>query len=124
MAPALTPQEAKPVVGHPRITDAQAQAVLLDFYDHIETRLNYGAKVRESIKESLRRGEPRTSSYRSAWLQSAGLRVVRELKQIARDFNKTYDWDLCSSNDLLDVLMTAQLQLRKLATEDESEAIE
>lgn len=110
-------EAAKPILGHPRLTDVQAQSVLLDFYDHVETRLAYGAAVRESIKEGMRRGE-RHSSYRSAWLQSAGLRLVRELKQIARDFNKTYDFDLCSSNDLLDVLLTAQLQLQKLAQED------
>src|SRR5271165_6314569 len=104
----------KPVIGHPRITDIQAQAALLDFYDHVETRLAYGAKVRESIKEDMRRGEQHQGAYRTDWLQSAGLRVVRELKQIARDFNRTYDFDLCSSNDLADVLLTAQLQLRKL----------
>lgn len=77
-----------------------------------QMRLRTALKNRDDAHDEAERG---VENYRIAWLKSCVGTVFVTLEDLARDFNETYPDELCSAEDLKDILMSA---LRTLAQND------
>lgn len=93
------------------MTDAEkmqyATSVFVAMVSEREDRLARGVRLREAMHEQIERGEKPTG-YRADWLKQAALKLVRQLQQMASEFDKDHPDDKCSVADLLDVLATTQ----------------
>ncbi len=89
-----------------------AKKVLVRAASSSEDRMRHGARLREEIRRRIDAGDE-VSGYRVDWLDGASNRIIDELAKVALEFNERHLDDLCSLNDLGDVLATALNRLRK-----------
>jgi hypothetical protein len=68
-----------------------------------EARLANGARLRAAIKEAIKAGKP-VDHYRYKWLATCSMQLLDILQIMSADFDKAHPDDMCSAQDLLDIL--------------------
>lgn len=88
-----------------------ANRILLRFITDKETKLLHGARLRAEIHEQIARGiEP--SGYRVDWITKTVGGLFGWLSERAAEFNAAHPQDAISTDDLSDVLATAESRLK------------
>lgn len=71
-----------------------------------EVKLRWGALKRAEMHAANRRGD-KTETYRTEWIRKSRARVIELLLTLSNEFNRTWKHDRASSQDLMDVLVSA-----------------
>lgn len=92
-----------------------AIGVLHRLITDVDNKLEYGRQKRMEIKENVRKGKM-SSGYRAEFLVKNAREVITWMSTIADSFNKRFPHDRFSTQDMIDVLASAQSMLRSKTT--------
>jgi hypothetical protein len=91
-------------------TARKASLILLRFVTDREAKLRYGARIRAMMHEAIERGEE-PKHYRVKWIVNTTGELFQWLANKAAEFNAAHPQDAISTDDLSDLLATAQSKL-------------
>ena len=79
-----------------------------------DPRIKRGLQLRAQMHEELE-SKGGSSSYRAKWVHKSAVEVITALSDIGQRFNNVHLSDHSSVYDLLDILATATLMVKKAA---------
>jgi hypothetical protein len=77
-----------------------------------ETRLSYGSRLRQEVQKAIQEGKV-LDHYRYKWLNDSANDIIDFLQDIAKGFDTDHPNDMCSAQDLLDILAVAHSRLKR-----------
>jgi len=71
-----------------------------------DARLAHGAALRQEIREAIAEGKS-VNHYRYVWLVESATQLMSILGIMANEFDQAHPDDMCSAQDLMDILRVA-----------------